>query len=60
MSDEENEYGITNARTRTNRRARRDAFGNVMDDFDDDFDDDDEDRATMNSEDVFSLSLIHI
>ena len=54
LSDEENEYGITNARTRTNRRARRDAFGNVMDDFDDDFDDDDEDRATMNSEDVFS------
>mmetsp|Transcript_2298 Transcript_2298/g.7308 ORF Transcript_2298/g.7308 Transcript_2298/m.7308 type:complete len:132 (-) Transcript_2298:1739-2134(-) len=39
LSDEENEYGITNARTRTNRRARRDAFGNVMDDFDDDFDD---------------------
>ena len=54
FGDEENEYGITNARTRTSRRARRDGFGNIIDDFEDDFDDDDEDKATMNSEDVFS------
>ena len=57
LSDEENEYGIARART-TSGRARRDEFGNIIDDFDDfndnDDGDDDEDGVTMNSEDVFS------
>ena len=44
MSDEENEYGITNA-----RRTKRDEFGNAIINEDEDID-----RVTMNSEDVFS------
>ena len=44
LSDEENEYGITNA-----RRTRRDEFGNAIINEDEDID-----RVTMNSEDVFS------
>ena len=44
LSDEENEYGITNA-----RRTKRDEFGNAIINEDEDID-----RVTMNSEDVFS------